>query len=56
MKTFEEWYNELYELAKEKNCEWLISPINDYPEDSWIDGIESEEELQELISICGSER
>ena len=53
-KTFHEWYCELYELAKSKNCEWLIPPEKDYPTDGYDDANTPAEELSELISY-GSE-
>lgn len=45
--TFEEWYDELVELAEDEDLLWLIS---NYPEDhreGYEDGYTPEEELDE---------
>jgi len=47
VKTFEEWYKELVQLAKGEDLLWLVS---DYPEDhreSYEDGLSPDEELDE---------
>ena len=47
MKTFNQWYDELCELAKREGILWLIS---NYPEDhreSYEDGLTPDEELDE---------
>ena len=51
--TFHEWYQKLLSLAEDKMIQGLIPPEENYPEDSWIDDISPEEELEELISCCG---
>ena len=49
-KTFHEWYCELYKLAEENECEWLIPPEKAYPTDGYADENTPNDELNDLIS------
>lgn len=47
MKTFEQWYEELKELARKQDLLWMISSDSEDHEESYRDGNSPEEELDE---------
>ena len=48
--TFHEWYVELFNLAEENECPWLIPPEKVYPTDGYDNDNTPNDELNDLVS------
>lgn len=56
MKSLEEWYDELVQLAKAQGVAWLLSDSAEDHREGYEDGLTPEEELQEQTGAASSRK